>query len=422
MLIKPGNSIDVENLSKKFARNHKVGREQLKNEFVSAFCNKKNRNGNLRSGEFWALKDLSFELRKGEVLGVIGVNGSGKSTLLKCLEGLYLPDKGAIKTMGEIGSFVDLSAGFDTKQTGRENIFIKGAILGKSREEMLYLYEEIVEFSELGDFINTPVKNYSTGMQMRLAFSIAITIDPDILLMDEVFAVGDFRFRQKCQSRMNDKRENMSIVFVSHALNNVRLFCDRVLVLDHGEKVFDGEPTEAIKFYKEEIEEFNNQHSVKKKLKDDRPYYGDLFINEDKIYDVEHFWANKDLNKIIKCRTGEEVNMVVKFKMHRKASKDLVAGFPIWNSNSDLVSGIATDMDDYELIGNENNEYELILNFEELCFNAGEYTAVFSLVDGMEFVYRGLFDKLEVVNPKRNVGFVTANHRWYQNGKYKSKF
>ena len=198
---------------------------------------------------FWPLKGVSFSVNQGESYGIIGRNGAGKSTLLQVLAGIYKPDEGSIKTRGDVG-LLQIWAGFHGDLTGRENIYLNGAVMGLKKDEIASLYDDIVEFSELERFINTPIKNYSSGMRARLGFSVAINVKPDILLIDEVLSVGDQRFKEKCREEL-DKIEILgkTIVLVSHSLRDIREICDRAICLDNGRVVFEGTSEETVDFY-----------------------------------------------------------------------------------------------------------------------------------------------------------------------------
>ena len=185
--------------------------------------------------EFWALKDVSFEVKQGDSLGLIGLNGSGKSTMLKTIAGVLKPTKGQVTVGGNIAPLIELGAGFDMDLTARENVFLNGALLGYNRAQMEAQYEDIVEFSELSEFMDVPVKNFSSGMVSRLAFAIATIGIPDILIVDEVLSVGDFRFQEKCEARIqNMKDQGTTILFVSHSIEQVKKICNKVVWLDHG--------------------------------------------------------------------------------------------------------------------------------------------------------------------------------------------
>lgn len=189
----------------------------------------------IKYNEFWALKDVSFEVYKGDSLGLIGLNGSGKSTMLKTIAGVLKPTKGAVTVRGNVAPLIELGAGFDFELTAKENIYLNGALLGHSRDVMNEHYEDIVEFSELRDFMDVPVKNFSSGMISRLAFAIATIGVPDILIVDEVLSVGDFRFQQKCEQRIRHMMDlGTTILFVSHSIQQVKDICNKVVWLDHG--------------------------------------------------------------------------------------------------------------------------------------------------------------------------------------------
>jgi lipopolysaccharide transport system ATP-binding protein len=205
-----------------------------------------------RYDEFWALRHASLEVKQGESVGLIGHNGSGKSTLLRIAAGVLRPTEGRVHVEGRISPMIELAAGFDPDLTGRDNIFLNGALMGHSRKEMAGKVDRIVEFSELGEFIDQPVKNYSSGMYARLGFAIAADVDPEILIIDEVLAVGDERFQAKCIERIRVIRAaGATIFYVSHAMEQVKELCDRVVVLHHGQIVFDGAPAPAIDRYRE---------------------------------------------------------------------------------------------------------------------------------------------------------------------------
>jgi ABC-type polysaccharide/polyol phosphate transport system ATPase subunit len=206
-----------------------------------------NRNGSTGGPrDFWALRDVSFELRKGEVVGLIGRNGAGKSTLLKILSRVTQPTVGWAEIHGRVGSLLEVGTGFHPELTGRENTYLNGAILGMGRKEIGRKFDEIVGFAEVGDFIDTPLKHYSTGMQMRLAFAVAAHLEPETLLIDEVLAVGDMAFQKKCLGKMGEVASGgRTIVFVSHQLNQIRRLCEKVIWLDQG-KIFQTGPTPEV--------------------------------------------------------------------------------------------------------------------------------------------------------------------------------
>lgn len=201
--------------------------------------------------EFKALDDVSFEVKKGEFLGIIGRNGSGKSTLLKVIAGIYMPDQGRLKVHGGISPFIELGVGFNPELTARGNVYLNGVLLGLTRREINKKFDEIINFAELEKFVDQKLKNFSSGMQVRLAFSIAIQAHAEILLLDEVLAVGDANFQQKCFKVFEQLRGKKTIVFVSHDLTNVEKFCNRVILMSQNKIVCDSTPIDCIKRYQE---------------------------------------------------------------------------------------------------------------------------------------------------------------------------
>ncbi len=210
--------------------------------------------GGLRRDEFWALSDISFELRRGEVLGLIGPNGSGKTTLLRLLTGIFPPDAGEIAIRGRVGALIALGAGFHPHMTGRENVHLNAAILGLGKREVESKLDSIMDFAEIGKFIDAPVATYSSGMRVRLGFAIAIHIEPELLLVDEVLAVGDEGFRSKCYGAISDLLSKAAVVFVSHQMATVARICRRVMVLKNSEVTFDGETSKGIELYSDMFE------------------------------------------------------------------------------------------------------------------------------------------------------------------------
>jgi len=204
--------------------------------------------------EFWALRGVSFEVPEGQTFGLIGHNGSGKSTLLKCMARIYQPNRGSILTRGKVSALLELGAGFHPELSGRENVYLNGSILGMSKRDMDRRFDEIVAFAGLEHFIDTPVKNYSSGMYVRLGFSVAITVEPDILLVDEVLAVGDASFQERCLEKFAELRASgRTVVIVSHSLDTVRNMCDNAAWLDHGSLLKDGNAHEVVTAYLESV-------------------------------------------------------------------------------------------------------------------------------------------------------------------------
>ncbi|CCZ60323.1 ABC transporter ATP-binding protein [Hungatella hathewayi] len=202
--------------------------------------------------EFWALQNISFEIKKGEAVGIVGLNGSGKSTLLKTIAKVLKPTKGEVEVVGTIAPLIELGAGFDSNLSARENIFLNGAVIGYNRTQMREKFESIMDFAELWDFVDVPIKNFSSGMVARLGFSIATSNMPDILIVDEILGVGDYKFQRKCEERMSKIIDNgATIVFVSHSIEQVREVCSRAIWLEKGHMLMDGSVDEVCDKYSE---------------------------------------------------------------------------------------------------------------------------------------------------------------------------
>lgn len=253
-------AIQVKGISKKYSINHQQGgyialRDVIANIFKNPFTFLKTKTkevlGIETKEEFWALKNVNFDIMKGEVIGIIGRNGAGKSTLLKILSQITPPTTGEIKINGTVGSLLEVGTGFHPELTGRENIFLNGAILGMKKKDIVKKFDEIVKFADIEKFLDTPVKHYSSGMYVRLAFSVAAHMETDILIIDEVLAVGDAEFQKKCLGKMNDitKEEGRTILFVSHNMGAVKQLCDKVIILKDGKMEFVGQSKKGIDIY-----------------------------------------------------------------------------------------------------------------------------------------------------------------------------
>lgn len=243
--------INIKNVSMRFS----LGIEKsfsLKQGFVNFFDPKfrKKRKKDKEKNIFWALKEVSFHINKGEVVGLIGSNGAGKSTLLKVVSGVMKPTNGKVEVNGVISPMIELGAGFDDELTARENIFLNGSILGYQKDFLEKKFDEIVEFSELRDFLDVPVKNFSSGMVAKLAFSIATIVDPEILIVDEILSVGDIKFQEKSQKKMMELiKGGTTVLYVSHSLDSIRELCTKVVWLEHGQIVDIGDPEKICDAY-----------------------------------------------------------------------------------------------------------------------------------------------------------------------------
>ena len=308
--------IKTENLTKEYKLGV-IGSGTLRHDLQSWYARKRGRDDpNLRIGSnqyssgdsFLALDSLNIEVDRGERVGIIGANGAGKSTFLKLLSRVTSPTDGEIMFRGRIASMLEVGTGFHAELTGRENIYLNGAILGMNKDEITEKIDKIIEFSECERFIDTPVKRYSSGMFVKLAFAVAAHLDAEILIMDEVLAVGDMQFQKKCISKMRELalNENRTILYVSHNMNTIRELCNRCIVLDHGKKIFDGDVENAIKIYLGGEQDdfaffdYNGKHKESCKRNEIEllrvGYYGktdNLFLNDEMML-LELSWKNKE--------------------------------------------------------------------------------------------------------------------------------
>lgn len=240
--------IELENISMRF----NLGIEKdfsIKQAFINFFSFKK-RKKDKKNETFWALNDVSLKVKKGEVVGLIGSNGAGKSTLLKVVSGVMKPTKGKVTVNGDISPMIELGAGFDMNLTARENIYLNGAILGYSKKFLIEKFDEIVEFSELRDFLDVPVKNFSSGMIAKLAFSIATIVNPQILIVDEILSVGDIKFQEKSKNKMMEMiTGGTTVLYVSHSIDSIKSLCTKVVWLEHGKIIKIGDPKEICDEY-----------------------------------------------------------------------------------------------------------------------------------------------------------------------------
>ena len=256
--------------------------------------------------EFRALDDVSFKIKKGEIIGIIGKNGSGKSTLLKIITGVLNPTGGQTKINGRISALLELGAGFNPEYTGIENIYLNGTLYRITREEMSKRIDDIADFADIGDFINQPVKNYSSGMFVRLAFAVAVYSNPDILIVDEALAVGDAAFQAKCMARMNQiMKSGATVLFVTHDMNTVKRLCQRCIYLEHGKKIMEGPAEELADVYLKRIRASMNEEHLKIESNEEQQGVEITYVNEEKKEDTIVNEAFIERTKAFKEGTGE---------------------------------------------------------------------------------------------------------------------
>ncbi|QSV72548.1 MAG: ABC transporter ATP-binding protein [Aphanizomenon flos-aquae KM1D3_PB] len=317
--------IRVENLGKKYIIGHQKQerytalRDVITNKVKSIgnLLNPQAKNENPAFEEFWALKDVSFEIKQGDRVGIIGRNGAGKSTLLKILSRITEPTTGSIKIKGRVASLLEVGTGFHPELTGRENIFLNGAILGMGKEEIKRKFDEIVAFAEVEKFLDTPVKRYSSGMYVRLAFAVAAHLEPEILIVDEVLAVGDVQFQKKCLGKMEDVgKEGRTVIFVSHNMAAVEKLCEKGVFFRQGKVIFKGAQIEAINHYLRSVSELTDS-SLTDRL--DRQGSGEIRIVKIEIKD-----DNEKVLDVIK--SGQNISIYLYFETKIKNDKKVLAG------------------------------------------------------------------------------------------------
>ncbi len=371
-----------------------------------------------------ALNGLDLEVSKGEAIGIIGVNGSGKSTLLKILTGVVTPSEGTIEVNGKISALLELGAGFNPEYTGMQNIYLNGTMMGYTPREMDDRVQEIVDFADIGDFINQPVKTYSSGMFARLAFAVAISVDPDILVVDEALSVGDIFFQTKCFKKFNSFVESgKTILFVSHDLSSINKYCNRAILLNKGIKVADGKPKEVIDIYKKLLTGNMNAQSIIENGEGIRfdSNDSDLWktkmvcnpsVNEygDKRAEIIDFAVidNDDCisNTISK---GDEFTIKIKVKFNTDISNPIIA-FTIKNKQGVDIAGTNTELEEKDIESVKKGHYITASFSQKMLLQGGEYLLSFGCTgyEGDQLVvYHRLYDicNIVVVENIRKVGF-----------------
>ncbi|MDD4736127.1 MAG: ABC transporter ATP-binding protein [Kiritimatiellae bacterium] len=362
-----------------------------------------------KPNDFWALRDVSFELKRGTVLGVIGRNGMGKSTLLQLIAGLLDPSEGQVTVRGTVAALLELGAGFNPEFTGRENIFLSGSIYGYTQEMMAEKYEDVVRFADIGNHLDQPVKTYSSGMFARLAFAVAINVDPDLLLVDEILSVGDMEFQSKCFRKIETLREaGMSILFVSHGLDSVNTLCDEALLLSHGRMLEYGKTKEVIDSYMNMLAVKSQKSHAAQRPDDDaektvgaRAEICDVMVINSKGVETIHPY------------TGEHCRVQYRLLFH-----DDVAHPVITLQTRTMLGVIASDItseDCHRVLPPAKRGEEFLVSFEmdmNLC--PGTYRFGVGVVDTLEGQHVPLFGRealtIEVISEQNARGIVYLNH------------
>jgi len=395
-------AIKIDKLQKVFRLPHEK-RSSVKSLFINFYRDR-------RSFERQeALKDISLEINRGEFFGIIGRNGSGKSTLLKLLAEIYTPTEGTIEVNGSLTPFIELGVGFNPELTGRENVYLNGALLGFNRKDMRKIYSDIVEFAELEKFMDQKLKNYSSGMQVRLAFSIAIRADSDILLIDEVLAVGDALFQQKCYDYFEQlKKAGKTIVFISHDMGAVESFCDRAALLDQGKLITQGHPQEVIHRYGEMLAKYDEDPNRRQK-KDGLKHIGagGALITKGSIINSKGETTNR-------ISEGEPFAVRIYYEVENKL-EDPVIGIGIMGKQDQSIIGPNTKESGYELPILEKRGY-VEAHFKSNPLSTGTYRLRASIMNTSVTVPYDFVERLLTftVIGKKRYGDIYVEPKWSQ--------
>ena len=360
------------------------------------------------------LRGISFDVKKGEAIGLIGHNGCGKSTTLKLLTRIMYPDEGTIKLKGRVSSLIELGAGFHPDMSGRENIYTNAAIFGLTKKEIDARIKDIVDFSELAEFIDNPVRTYSSGMYMRLAFSVAINVDADVLLIDEILAVGDANFQTKCFNKLKEiKAQGTTIVIVSHALGQIEQICDRAIWIHEGLIKAEGPPKEIdleyLDYMSRKMQEKNKSESDTEEVSEEETgkRWGS---GEVRIKKVRSFAADGSEQKTF--RTGEDIRLSIDYTV-KKPVKDAVFGFGVFDMNGIQCYGTNTRIDKQpDITISENGTAEILMKNVELL--AGEYNIDIAIeqVEGIPIDYFRQAYRIQMISAMGDVGVSRIEHTW----------
>jgi ABC-2 type transport system ATP-binding protein len=362
--------IQVSNVSKRFVM-HKE--KSLKERVLNFSASRKHRD------DFWALRDIDLEIDTGSTVGLVGHNGSGKSTLLKVIGGIIEPTTGSVARRGRMAALLELGAGFHPDLTGRENVYLNAAILGLTRKQTDQYFDAIVDFSGIEDFIDTQVKFYSSGMYVRLAFAVAVHVDPDLLLVDEVLAVGDEPFQRKCMDKIEEfQREGRTIVLVSHSAEQVGRLCDRVVVLNHGELIHDGSPTEGLRVLRHGFEQERIEHDASHHVTATKTATIDSIVAlpvVDGVVDTSREPADKAQSVLLEPAS----DIVIRYRYRLTAGQaPLAAGIAIETATGLGVYGLNTKMLQ-TAIPTEPGLHEVDFAIDRNALGAGQYSVRGSL-------------------------------------------
>lgn len=381
--------------------------------------------------EHYALNHINFEVKKGETVGIIGTNGSGKSTMLKLITGVLTPSGGEIQVDGRISALLELGAGFNMEYTGIENIYLNGTMIGFSRSEIDEKMQDILDFADIGEFVHQPVKSYSSGMFVRLAFAVAININPEILIVDEALSVGDVFFQAKCYRKFEEfKQQGKTILFVSHDLGSITKYCDRAILLNKGEKIFEGTPKETVDIYKKvlvnqfdpsELETDEDANDITKFSKD-KDWKKSIQVNPELIEYGERSaeiidYALLDENGLITntFMKGTVFSVRMKIQAHKEVKEPIFA-FTIKNLQGIELTGTNTTYEKAQVLPMEPGNIREVTFTQRLDLQGGEYLVSLGCTgyqNGEFQVFHRLYDvcSLTVISDKNTVGYYDMNSK-----------
>ena len=399
-------AVDLTGVSKRF---------RLYQEKLTSLKERVIRLGRVPYEEFWALRDVDLEIQPGETVGLLGHNGSGKSTLLKCIAGILQPTEGQIQVVGRLAALLELGAGFHPELSGRENVFLNASVLGMPRRDIVRRFDEIVAFAELEQFIDNQVKHYSSGMYVRLGFAVAVNMDPEVLLVDEVLAVGDEAFQRKCLDRVRQfQKEGRTIVFVTHAADLVRQICDRAAVLDHGHLVAVGPPGEAVRAFREHLLQRSRYDEADALLaEDDRgsaplapgANLEDVSNRAIRITDVGLDHPGSEERPYL--LPGQPLSIRVAYEAATRVD-DVVFGIAIHDIEGRLLFGSNTDFLDMA-VGAVEGAGEVVFETDAVPLLDGTYLVTVGITThdaSVIYDWREQRHEFEVMNPGRSAGQV----------------
>lgn len=356
--------------------------------------------------DFVALNDISFEIKKGEMLGIIGKNGAGKSTVLKIITGVLTPTSGKVEINGKISALLELGAGFNPEYTGLENVYLNGTMIGFTREEMDNKIDDIISFADIGDFINQPVKTYSSGMFARLAFAVSINVEPDILIVDEALSVGDTRFQVKCIDKMRELQESgTTILFVTHAIEQIKRFCTRAIWIKNGEVVEDGEASQVVDLYdnfmkygERKIEKVDNDEEFK------------VPESSDYLAVIQKVTINKNMFK-----SFEKLEVEITYDVYDEHMEDLQVGVAFYSLDRKIyVFGPNTNLDKFE-VPQEPGRHVVKYIVPGITLISGDYTVdvgIFNSGGIVNLDYKNNCEKFSVANEYFSEGMFYIEHQW----------